>query len=576
MNEIFSMLQWREPLWLLLALQPILLWLALRWLKNRNQQHFADDDLLPWIEVQNNRTWVQKLLSRDTAYSLAWLGFALALAGPRIPQKDNPDPNYIILDVMLVFDLSDSMKATDIKPSRLRRATLEAYEFLSKVKSARIGVVIYAARPHLYVPLSNDLKALEYYLKDLDSLQLPTQGSDSAAALEFALKELARSNTPNHQQNIIWFTDGDFTENEISQIDEVLKTGQIKPYIIGLGLNEGSEIPLSDGSWLTSNGQHVISKANFELLEKTAQKWEGVFSAAMDDEADWQKLYQKGILANLEANPAQDTKNWQELYDWFLWPAILLLLIALFPLFKALLFLIFVSVMISLSTTANAEESYIEKILQGASGYDSEEYNFAKVDFIQATLDATTDSQRAIALHNLGNTLFKIGDYENAIYLFTDALSYNPDQAQSLHNQKLTLELYKLLQKRQEKVRLRGSVGLPDQQPNTFDFPQQIALMLETKIHTMEFNLPELPKDEMNRLLEKGLAHLQLLESEQQKNNSKKLQQQKVNEARIYLNELAEQNSGSSAAMWKRLFEVEEGFPGSLDKPETVPGIRPW
>jgi Ca-activated chloride channel family protein len=582
MNELFMSLDWRQPLWLLLAFQPIMLWLVLRYLKNRNQQHFADEALLPWVEVQYQRSFLQKLFSRDTAYMLAWLGFAIALAGPRLPQKNNPDPSQTQLDVMLVIDLSRSMNAKDIKPSRIRRATLEAYEFLSMVKSARVGVVVYAARPHLYTPLTNDFKALEFYLKDLDSLQLPTQGGDAVAALTFAETELLSNTTSNQSINIdinkaiVWLTDGDFDASQIAQFEKSLKTPSTSIHILGLGTADGAAIPLKDGSWFESNGQTVITKANFDFLSKTAQKWGGVFSLASDDESDWQAIYQKGILSQLKPASSNDTENREELYPWFLFTAILLLGIALFPSLKALLLVLGISLMIGLLSTANAEDNFSENILEGAGNYENEDFSLAKAEFIQAVLKANSGKERAMAMHNLGNSLFKIGDYETALFLYSDALRYDPNQINTLYNHKLTFELYKLLQKRQQRILLRGPVTTPSSEQNIFDLPEQIAFMLENKIHTMDFKLPELPQDEKNRLIGKGLAHLQLIESEQLQNQEQGLQRQKINQAKLYLNSLEEQNTESSSALWKRLFEIEEGFAAEVDEPKSIPGVRPW
>ena len=197
-------LDWRQPLWLLLSIQPLVLWFILQWLQKHSQELFADSHLLPWIQVHENKTLRQRLLSRNLAYSLAWVLFAISLAGPRLPDPQQKRHNEIALDIMIVVDVSRSMHATDISPTRLRRAVIESYEFLSFAKKAkvgvRVGIVVYAARPHLFVPLTTDFNALKYYLEDLDSLQLPTQGSQSSSALSFAIKELkAQKQNPKNE-----------------------------------------------------------------------------------------------------------------------------------------------------------------------------------------------------------------------------------------------------------------------------------------------------------------------------------------------------------------------------------------
>ncbi|MEE9352599.1 MAG: VWA domain-containing protein, partial [Thiotrichaceae bacterium] len=200
--NIVSSLDWRQPLWLLLALQPLFLWLVLRWLQKYKQTQFADSHLLPWIKVKQKQKLGKTLFSRDVAYGLAWVLLALSLAGPRVPddqQLGSNNGNEVLVDIMMVIDLSRSMHAIDIIPSRIRRASLEAYELLSLVKNTRMGIVVYAARPHLFVPLTTDKSALKFYLQDLDSLQLPTKGSDANAALAFAKKELQASSVARKQ-----------------------------------------------------------------------------------------------------------------------------------------------------------------------------------------------------------------------------------------------------------------------------------------------------------------------------------------------------------------------------------------
>ncbi|MEE9302165.1 MAG: VWA domain-containing protein, partial [Thiotrichaceae bacterium] len=205
---VLANLDWRQPLWLLVALQPLLLWLVVRWLQQHKEVLFADAHLLPWIQVRQKKTVTEQILSRNSAYGLAWILMALTLAGPRLPDDRLIDHNEINLDVMMVIDLSRSMHATDIQPSRLRRATLEAYEFLSLAKNTRVGIIVYAARAHLFVPLTKDHNALKFYLQDLDSLQLPTKGSNAKAAIQLAKDELQQAEKTNLQA-LLWLTDGD-------------------------------------------------------------------------------------------------------------------------------------------------------------------------------------------------------------------------------------------------------------------------------------------------------------------------------------------------------------------------------
>ena len=601
MLSFLSAVDWRQPLWLLLALQPLLLWLVLRWQQKKQQQKFADEHLLPWLQIQHEQTswqkWRQKIFSRNTAYLLAWLLFALSLAGPRSPDKLLRAQNEVILDVMVVVDLSRSMKATDIKPSRIRRATLEIYEFLSLVKNARVGITVYAARPHLFVPLTDDFKALKFYLKKLDTLQLPTLGSDASSAISFAQNEL-RVSAKKHKQVIVWLTDGDVENSTTPALKANIQKANkaaINTFILGLGSEEGGAIPLSGGRWLESAGQAVISQMNATLLREVAELGSGDYQAATNDESDWGILYKQGILKSLEPVKQDETGLWKELFPWTLFPAILFLLMALLPVLPrysknlgdgdnstaGLMLAVFVFLTL-LNTPLYADEddntqrmaTYSTAIEQGIVAYKNTEYQQSKSHFINSVLNAENQQERGIALHNLGNALFQAGDYSSAAEIFTDALRYAPKQQQTINNQKLTVAINIELEKRRNRVFNRGNFAAPNDNAPLFDLPEQIPYMLSTKaVMVLKASLPKLPEKDLNRLLAKNMAQFKLIQGGEELNTQEIKAQQDLEQARIYFMSLEEKTSN---ALWKRLFEIEEGFPGKLKKPKEIPGVLAW
>ncbi|OQX07418.1 MAG: hypothetical protein BWK73_28040 [Thiothrix lacustris] len=189
-------LHWREPLWLLLTLYPLLLAAWQYFQQRHHAQRYADPHLLPWVQAHPPQHGWQRLISRPALWAMAWVLFAITLAGPRLPQAQ---PDTLVdaqLDVLVVLDISRSMQATDIAPNRLQRAALELHEFLNTARNSRVGIVVYGARPHLFAPLTSDFAALRFYLQHLETLVLPTQGSNPAAALDFARSELAARDQP--------------------------------------------------------------------------------------------------------------------------------------------------------------------------------------------------------------------------------------------------------------------------------------------------------------------------------------------------------------------------------------------
>ena len=93
-------IEWRQPLWLLLTLQPFILWLIIFWKNNRASNQFADKHLLPWVQIHDKKTLTQRLFSRDSSYFLSIFFLALAMAEPRIPLESINNKQAPALDIM--------------------------------------------------------------------------------------------------------------------------------------------------------------------------------------------------------------------------------------------------------------------------------------------------------------------------------------------------------------------------------------------------------------------------------------------------------------------------------------------
>jgi len=596
LNELISMIlsiSWRQPLWLFIAIQPAFLYLFLRWKKQQAQKAFADEHLLPWLKVQQEQNLLRSIFTRNSAYILSWLLFSLAMAGPKIPDTSANEHDKILMDVILVVDLSRSMSATDVKPSRLRRATLEAYDFLSIVKNARVGVVVYAARAHLFVPLTSDKKALKFYLKDLDSLQLPTRGSDALAAIQLAKKELLvklqGAEVNDKKPTILWLTDGDIEQKNLVKLElELAKTDKVDTYILALGTEEGAAIPLPDGSWLMSENLPVITKMNKILLDDLEKIAQVHVAQVREDNADWEKLYYQGMRSSL-TTVNQESQYWKELFPWLLAPAIMLLIIALFPigllskyLEKNIISIVCLSFLVmSLTKTSDvfaAEDTYEIEMLQGVEAYKKANFAKSKRYFIDSVLNAKTDKNRAIALHNLGNALFQLGDYARSTEVFTDALRYAPKQIQSAKNQALSLAVFIEQEKRRNRKMNQSNFASSNDIAPLFDVPEQLPFMLSSKaVNLLKVSLPKLPEGELNRLLSVDIQAIKLyqggLQESKEKLAQKEKQQLNMEQARLFF---MSQEEKVSNELWKRLFEIEEGFSGELKAPKTIPSVRPW
>jgi len=637
MSEIY----WREPLWLLLGLQPFILLLIRQLSSKRKLACYADANLQAWVSWQQTKkshSWLSLISSRQTLYIIAWLLLALSLAGPRLLLEQPAKAGKPEMNIMLVVDVSRSMQTRDIEPNRLRRVQIEINELLQHASNNRVGLIIYTARAHLFVPFTHDINALKYYLKLMDNIPLPTYGSSPASALELARKEIELARFEN-KSAILWFTDGDFTnsdfvDNKAGAVEKLQATVKslgktsIPLYILGMGSPEGEAVPLAEDGWLQYQGRPVISRMNEKILIELAHAANGDFIIAQDDDSDWRALYDRGMLANtniIDKTLSDDEVVWQELYPWTLFPAIVLLFACLMPyrlrLMKSaktlsLACLLLLSLLPSL--TPSNQASAAEQLLPGTteiehqayqyftvedfalaaefyhqlpgyngrfgeaiSYYRMEEYTQAISQFNQAVLLAETDQQRGSAIYNLANATFNTGDYAAAAFLFRDALLYRPSHESSKINLAISESLQQLVEEQiqqgtanrmgsgPQSARAQQGLDINDSGSMSFDNEQE-------RINA-DIPLPEMPAEELARLLARGLAHVRLanekqaiLASNRQQNHAQI--QQDINAARIRMRELEDRQR----LLWKRLFEMEEGFAAPVEETETVPGVLPW
>jgi len=620
MNSLLHLqhLSWREPLWLLLALQPVFIVFIKVLLQRNNLSLYADKKLQPWVVLPGNHSFIKMGLSKNIAYLLAWLLFSIALAGPRLPIS-HVDKNQLLgVNIMLVVDLSESMQARDITPNRLRRTKLEIYELLEKAHNHRIGITVFSARPHLFVPITSDHAALKTYLESLEQLSFPTSGSKPFEALLFAKKELSKI---EGKSVIVLITDGDFTSFSEKQITSL--SNQVTPiFILGVGTPEGEAVQSKNGKWLQYNQQHVVSRMNVENIRKLSNTFTGEYSPVYDDNSDWSALFDQGIAKYNSITNINGEKQilWDELFSFFLITSIFLFIFSLntFQVKKKSIANFFLLSIFIFSYPENdvyalelgqtdeqaAHRAYqkgrfteAENLYRNINGYNSYlgqanslyklgHYHKAIPQFTYALLSAKNDSQRVTALYNLANSYFKTGDFTSAITTYNDVLRYKPKDKASLHNLKVSkilkanIEL-RLKQREQSISSLRQGRG-----PRSATIANGVEINENTSVSLSEGSnglqqdiplpkLPNLDEDNIKKLLISGLNNIELanrgsIENTQSgyiKNNNISLLQ-----AQQHLNTIDD----SQHLLWKRLFEIEEGFPAPVEKAKIIPGVKPW
>ena len=321
MDMTLSEFHFIRPYWLL-AFLPLLVFVFLS-VKNKLQQGswqaVCDAELLPYVlqEKQTRQSRVPLI-----ANSLAAILTIIALAGPtwqRIPTPVFRNAAALVI----VLDLSRSMDAGDIKPSRLARARYKIADLLQKRKDGQTALIVYAASAFTVTPLTDDTKTINSQLSALSSDIMPAQGSNTAVALQHAVQLFKNAGLQKGQ--ILLITDDD----KISQaIDKADLPGAFQLSILGVGTPEGAPIKQAQGGFLKdARGNIVLAKLNTRALRQAAQESGGIYQQITDTDADIERLsYYFDQMA--KRNEAQHNdlllENWVEAGVWLLLPILLL------------------------------------------------------------------------------------------------------------------------------------------------------------------------------------------------------------------------------------------------------------
>ncbi len=279
----------------------------------------------PAIERLMPLKWRRRAVYKAMLVILAiWLA-TLALIRPQWGYRlENIERRGV--DIALVVDVSRSMLAGDIDPNRLTRAKREISDLLERLDGDRVALVPFAGIPFVECPLTLDYGAIRMFLDQLAPDLIPVPGTALAAAIDSATNLLKDS--PRESKAIILITDGEDHEGKPLEAAKRAAEEGVRIYAIGIGKNESAPIPEEKGGFKTDRRGEMITTALDEtILQKIALETGGAYVRSVSGEMDLEAIYDQNIKVNLEAKEQSSTmrKLWQEGYQFFLAPAVLLL-----------------------------------------------------------------------------------------------------------------------------------------------------------------------------------------------------------------------------------------------------------
>lgn len=309
-----------DHFWLLLLL-PLLgvffVWAVFS--KRRALARFAHPAMVARLVDQRGPLW------KYGPYLLLGTGFAfliLALTGPQFGARTETSKRRGV-DVVVVLDVSRSMLAADVKPSRLERAKHQVAELLDQLEGDRVGLVLFAGHAFIQCPLTVDYGALQLFLDLADTDTVPVQGTALADAIALAARCLPESE--GHDQAIVLFTDG---ENHLGDAVGAAKTAAargIRIFAVGVGTPGGELVPnlRTGGYHQDADGNYVKSRLDEATLQKVALAGEGAYyHSSLGGGEVGQIRDQLNQLEQREFGAARFTR-YEERFQWCLLPALL-------------------------------------------------------------------------------------------------------------------------------------------------------------------------------------------------------------------------------------------------------------
>ncbi len=263
---------------------------------------------------------------------LVLVGFSMIVLGAANLQKPGSMENVHRkgVDVMLVLDVSKSMLARDIKPSRLERAKQMLLRLTDQLDNDRIGLILFAGRAYLQMPLTSDHGAARMYIQDASPDAVPTQGTVIADALRMAND--AFNSKERKYKSIVLISDGEDHDPEAPKVAKELADNGVMINTIGIGSPDGSPIvdPATGELKKDDQGHTVISKLNEAELQQLADATNGRYMRL--DNLDDALITMTQQLDNAEKKSMNDSEfiDYKSYFQWFLGAALLLLLAEFF------------------------------------------------------------------------------------------------------------------------------------------------------------------------------------------------------------------------------------------------------
>ncbi len=269
-----------DILWGLAALPLFILlfWKVNRW-KRKAMSSLGDlkviDLLMPDVSFSRPRL-------KFVFFLAGYVFLILGMANPQIGSKME-ESKRAGSEVMVLLDVSNSMLAKDLAPSRLENAKRSIEQLIDSLHGDRLGIIVFAGEAYVQLPVTTDYSAAKLFLSTINTDIIPTQGTAIGAAIDLGLQSLDFKN--GLSKALIVITDGENHEDDATSAAKIALEKEVPVHVVGVGSTEGAPIPIyvdgkQNGFRLDSEGKSVVTKLNEEMCKEIASAGGGAYVRA--------------------------------------------------------------------------------------------------------------------------------------------------------------------------------------------------------------------------------------------------------------------------------------------------------
>lgn len=425
-----------EYLYLLLLIPAIiLLFLVINIRQRKRLKAFGDPALLAQLMPDfSHRRPPLKFILQVTAITIC----IIMIAGPQFGSKLEKSKRQGA-ELMIALDVSNSMMAQDIQPNRLAKAKQILSKLVDKLKDDKIGLIVFAGDAFTQLPITSDYVSAKMFMNTISPELVPTQGTSIGEAIGLCMKSFPPKGEA--ERAIIVITDGEnFEDDAMEAAKEAQKEG-VKIHVVGLGLEQGSPIPLPNSSDFRKDkdGNVVITKLNEKMCQDIAAAGNGIYVRSDNSNAAIKILeaqLDKMTKADLESTVYSE---YDEQFGGLAWIVLLLLLADLLLMHRKNKRLrnvrIFtLALMIVSASFASAQKAERSEVRKGNRQYENKKFTEAEIKYRKA-LEINPQSKEGS--YNLGNAMYRQNKPKEALEQYQNALNIQNDpkkKSQIFHN----------------------------------------------------------------------------------------------------------------------------------------------